>query len=49
MDDKRMMNLKGFGRKRPRLLLQYYPSNSQEGLRKTTKSLVRIAGLRAEI
>jgi hypothetical protein len=47
--DKRMMNLKGLGRKRPWPNLRYLPDIQLEGLRKTTKTSIGIAGLRAEI
>jgi hypothetical protein len=42
-----MMNWKGCGRKQWSNL-RYYPGISLEGLRKTTKSSVRIVGLQAE-
>jgi hypothetical protein len=39
------MNWKGYGRKR----LWYYPIIFLDGMRKTTKTQVRIAALRAKI
>jgi hypothetical protein len=44
-----MMNWKGFGRKWLWPNLIYYPSIHLERLKKTTKTLVRVAGLQTEI
>jgi len=41
-----MMNWKVFGRKRSWPILRYYPGIRLEGLRKTTKTSIRIAGRR---
>jgi hypothetical protein len=44
-----MVNWKIFGRKRSWSNLRHYPSIRLEGLRKTTNTSVKIAGLPAEI
>jgi hypothetical protein len=44
-----MINEKECGRKQSWLNLRYYSGICLEGLRKTTKTSVRIAGLHAEI
>jgi hypothetical protein len=44
-----MMKWKGFGRKQLEKSLRYYPGIHLKGLRKTTKTSVRIAGLQAKI
>jgi len=44
-----MMNWKGCERKWSWPNLRYYPGICLEGLRKTTKNSVRIAGLQAKI
>jgi hypothetical protein len=43
-----MMNWKGCGKKWSWPNLRHYPAICLEGLRKTTKNFVRIAGLQAE-
>jgi hypothetical protein len=48
-DDIITMNSRGCGRKRSFPNLRFYPGICLEGLRKTTKASVRIAGLRAEV
>jgi hypothetical protein len=44
-----MMKQKGYRRKRLWPNLMYYPGSCLDGLRKTTKTPVRIACIRAEI
>jgi hypothetical protein len=44
-----MMNSNGGGKKRSRPNFMYYPNLFLEGLRKTTKTSVKVAGLRTEI
>jgi hypothetical protein len=43
------MSGKGYGRKRSWPKSRYYPGICKEGLKKTTNSSVRVAGLLAEI
>jgi hypothetical protein len=43
------MSWKGFGNKWSWPNLRYYPAICLEGLRKTSKTSIRIAGLQAEV
>jgi hypothetical protein len=47
--DKRMMNWKGFGRKQQWPNFKVLPDICLNGLRKTTKTSIRKAGLQAKI